>query len=177
MLNLNLNLATPSPAPSDIAITYTRRFPKDPGASHSATCRCRAYCNLPRLPMEIWFMILKFKKRLDCREILEIHLKNPDRMHAHVWRTISTLQSGFNWYVEYYKIFNVEYYYCTWSYPDSYGDDGISGNLIKSDCYEIIEDELELDRPDIDGSWIGYFPREYWVYNWDSIRFYFNKVR
>jgi len=77
--------------------------------------------NLPKLPLEIWLMILKIKWQDRCNFLIALH-KSPRNIDYHQPIKID-FSHGFPevtnaiGYFEYYTMFNTTHIYCALTYP------------------------------------------------------------
>jgi len=79
--------------------------------------------NLPRLPVEIWLMILKIKWQDRCNFLIAFH-KSPRNIDYHQTEKLEFNTEDYNpklantegWF-EYYTMFNKTHIYCTLKYP------------------------------------------------------------
>jgi len=161
-LNLNSNNA--------LSFVYSHHFPKSPNTKHMSGCRCHAYCNLPRLPLELWLRILKIKRwterKLTLKTLLENREKRSQLIRYGLVNSYRTDGTDEYIYVFSYGLRNVDYYFCCHNFQ-----------LTPDSKHEIIEDITGIEDPVNDGNWY-YCPIldfAYWSFKWDSINFYFNK--
>lgn len=77
--------------------------------------------NLPKLPLEIWLMILKIKWRDRCNFLIAFH-KSPRNIDYHHTEKMEfddqdPKQKNTEGWFEYYTMFNKTYIYCNLKYP------------------------------------------------------------
>jgi len=80
--------------------------------------------NLPQLPLEIWYKILKIKWQDRCNFLIAFHNspRNIDHYPAQEIKfddqALNPKLAEFEGWFEYYKIFNITHIYCTLKYPE-----------------------------------------------------------
>jgi len=138
--------------------------------------RCQAYHKLPRLPLEIWLMILKIKRWTDrCTIVKRLH-QEPHKMlvRAKTRRLFSEEEEEFipgatGWIESYYFHTNfTTHHYCTLTYPHNQDERDFEKRILRREGKP--HNYVRVYQPYIDCYYWGTSKSPF------ITRFYFNKV-